>query len=490
MHSFRARLFALWGLSLVACVAVGILFVQLYQQSTEAQVGRAEAVVARACDLIRNRFDFYARAWHGPVPSFADPTLRQELGAVVAVALGRQDGIEGGIWQTEAGSLAYAFPTYQGTGPKTDFPVAERDRVAAINQQALRDEQPAGARAATRAQTLLLHACPLPGPIAGLSAWTMTRVQSALGYGPLQLGLGVLFALMMGITALLTRMLVVWARQLRSIERTLRQADASGLPEIRATGERELDRIVDALNDARRRLGDARRDSERFAARAANAERLAALGRVAAGVAHEIRNPLAVLRLQGENALAGDEARRRTAIVDMLAQVGRLDTLVTELLAMTQRRTPNPTKIDLVPFLQRRLDAHRAAADARRITLACESGVTTATLDVALVERILDNLLTNAVRHAPDGGLVRLTAQHRDGSLAIEVADSGAGVSPTMRERLFEPFVTGRADGTGLGLAIARELADAHGGRLVLRENRAEADAEATIFSLELPQDS
>jgi signal transduction histidine kinase len=144
----------------------------------------------------------------------------------------------------------------------------------------------------------------------------------------------------------------------------------------------------------------------------------------------------------------------------------------------------------MVPFLQRRLDAHRAAADARRITLACESGVTNAMFDVALVERILDNLLTNAVRHAPDGGLVRLTAQHRDGSLAIEVADSGAGVSPTMRERLFEPFVTGRADGTGLGLAIARELADAHGGRLVLRENGAEADAEATIFSLELPQDS
>lgn len=79
MHSLRTRILGLWGLSLVACIAVGFLLVQLYQQSTEAQVGRAEAVVARACDLIRNRYGFYAAGWSGPEPGRLDNKLRSDL---------------------------------------------------------------------------------------------------------------------------------------------------------------------------------------------------------------------------------------------------------------------------------------------------------------------------------------------------------------------------------------------------------------------------
>lgn len=141
MHSLRTRLLGLWGLSLVACIAAGFLLVQLYQQSTEAQVGRAEAVVARACDLIRDRYGFYAACWSGPEPGQLDNKLRSDLGTAVGLALAHQAGVEGGIWQTDAGPLTYAFPTYEGTGPKTDLPIAERDQIQAVNQQAARDEQ-------------------------------------------------------------------------------------------------------------------------------------------------------------------------------------------------------------------------------------------------------------------------------------------------------------------------------------------------------------
>ena len=96
-------------------------------------------------------------------------------------------------------------------------------------------------------------------------------------------------------------------------------------------------------------------------------------------------------------------------------------------------------------------------------------------------------IAANAIRHAPPGGTVTLGAERGEARLTITVEDSGAGVAPEMAVRLFEPFVTGRADGTGLGLAIARELADAHGGQLALR--RSGGAGQGAVFALELPQE-
>jgi len=234
-------------LSLATCIAVGVLLVQLYQQSTSAQVERAQAGAARACDLIRDRYAFYAAGWHGPIPSLSDETLRRDLNTAVALALAREDGVEGGIWQIEAGPLAYAFPTYQGSGPKTDLPEAERDRIRAVNEQTSREEQPIDQQASSRSQTLLLHGCPLAGPISGLTAWTMMRVQAAPGYDRLRLGLGLLLTLVVGMSAWLTRVLVVWTRHIRAIETALGRQDPTRMPAIERTGERELDRIIGVL---------------------------------------------------------------------------------------------------------------------------------------------------------------------------------------------------------------------------------------------------
>jgi signal transduction histidine kinase len=488
VRSLRSRLLGLWALSLAACVAVGILLVQLFEQSTEAQVGRAEAVVARACDLVHERYDFYAAGWNGPVTSLDDIHLRTDLAGAVGLALARQNDVEGGIWQADAGSVAYAFPTYQGTGLKTDLPAAEREQIQLVNQQAARDEQPADRRSSTRAQTLLLHACPLSGPIPGLTAWTMTRVQSAAGLGRLQLGLGVLLLLMVGMSLWLGRMLVVWGRHVRAIEAELGRTAADRIPALTQTGERELDRIISALNDAGERLRGARNQADALSARVARAEHLAGLGRIAAGVAHEIRNPIAALRLQGENALAGDDARRRATIGGMLSQVDRLDALAGELLAMTQRREPRPVSQALGPFLEACVERQRTQAKARNIVIETTADIGSAIFDTEMVGRILDNLLANAIRHAAEGGRVTLSARERERVLTITVEDSGAGIPEAVRDRLFEPFVTGRADGTGLGLAIARELADAHGGRLLLRRAGGERPGEGAAFELELPR--
>jgi hypothetical protein len=94
--SLRSRLLGVWALSLLACSAVGVFLVQFYQQSTTARVGRADAVIARACDLIRDRYDVYAASWSGAATAQSDKTLRSELATAVALALVRQNGVEGG----------------------------------------------------------------------------------------------------------------------------------------------------------------------------------------------------------------------------------------------------------------------------------------------------------------------------------------------------------------------------------------------------------
>lgn len=473
----------LWALSLVASVAVGALLIQLYQQSTRAQAAHAQAVLTNACDLIAGRYEFYVAGWTGPVPKLPDNELRSDLTAAVAFALAHQDGVEGGIWQIDAGPLAYAYPTYEGTGPKTDLPAAERDQIQAINQRALHEEQPVAQDVMSRNQTLLLHACPLTGPISGLTAWTMTRVQSPAGLRPLQLGVGVLLALMILMSVWIGGMLIVWGRHVRNIENALATAGNDRMPAVPRTGERELDRIIGALNDAGQRLADARQEADQMAVRVARAERLASLGRVAAGVAHEIRNPIAAARLQGENALAGDDRRRHEAIGEMLQQIDRLDDLVGELLAMTQRVVPRPEHLDLAGFLEAQIARHKETASAKRLRMRVCSPKGSAFLDPAVIGRVLDNLLTNAIRHAPRDGAVDIVVEHDAACLTLSVEDNGPGVPPEMEDHLFEPFVTGRPDGTGLGLAIARELADAHFGKLTLRPR---TPVQGAVFVLTL----
>lgn len=475
----------LWGLSLLSSIVLGSLLVGLYRQSSEAQVARAQAVLFRACDLVRDRYDFYVADWSGPVEGASDPGLKRDLVAVVDLALLRVDGVEGGIWSATAGSLAYGFPTYEGSGPKTDLPVAEAEQIAAVNRAAMMAERAVDRKVTARSQTLLLVACPLEGPFSGATGWVMTRVRTS---GVLQSAIwALLFLLMLLVltTVMLGRTMFVWGRHVRGIEAALQRGGEADLPAVPRPGERELDRIVDALNLAASRLAASRQEAEGLASRVARSERMALLGRMAAGVAHEIRNPIAAARLQGENALAGDDRRRQGAISDMLLQLTRLDGLVSELLAMTQRVKPVPERVALLRFLRELTETHADAAAARSVTLRVDAPDEVVSFDPAVVRRILDNLLNNAIRHAAQGGCVVLSVRASEKMLSMIVSDDGAGVPDEMQERLFEPFVTGRADGTGLGLAIARELADAHDGRLLLQDR---GGTSMTDFALELPR--
>jgi signal transduction histidine kinase len=479
MRSLRSRLVVLWALSLAASLAVGLLLLQLYRVSSGAAAERAEAALHQGCEAIAEAYGYFATGWAGP-PAGApdggvDARLRRDLGQVVDQALAPFGDLQGGLWQAQAGLIG---------APAAPW----RAAVAALATRAGRDDQAESQAIGSGDTTVLLRACPLTGPIDGLVGWTLARVAAAPGYRQLRLGVGVLLALVLLSSLWLTLMIAGYARRIGAIEAALagHEAetghDAAGgdLPQIALTGERDLDRVVAALNRAGASLAQARARGAALAARVAQAERLAALGRVAAGMAHEIRNPIAAMRLRAENALAveAESGRARTALQAILAQVARLDRLIAELLEMTRAREPAPAPTDLAALLR----GCAAELDESGTRIAVESPERVVMLDSALLRRALDNLVQNALRHAPAGGVVRVVAELAGGRLLIRVRDDGAGVPEALRSQLFEPFVSGHADGTGLGLAIAREMAHAQGGTLALT-----SPEHPTEFTLDLP---
>jgi signal transduction histidine kinase len=483
MRSLRTRLLALWVMLAVSGTVTGLLLLEFYRQSANAQVGRAVDLVTRSCRELDDRFAFFLTGRRGTKDNGLDDALKRDLTTVAQTSLARAPGVEGGFWQSSQGSLAYAFPTYEGTGPKTDVPEAELATIRRVNADALGNDRPMTVQQLGRSQVLVVHACPVAGPLADVTAWTMTRVFTGEGraYDQLLVGLAALALTVLGSAAWLARILFSWSRKLNRLEAALvdHDPDKADLPALSLTGERELDRLVGALNAVGVRLTQARR-------RASAAERLAAVGGLAAGLAHEIRNPIAAMRLKAENALAAsDDGRRTSALRSILKQVGRIDGLLRDLMDTTQRRQPQITEVDLPRFIESTIESHRELATAAGVDLKrgpVEEASAPPEFDPQQMRRALDNLILNAVQNTPRGGTVTVEARHRHGRLCLRVCDSGPGVPDAIRDRLFEPFVTGRVEGTGLGLTIVGEIARASGG-----EARLVSDANGAVFEIELP---
>jgi two-component system sensor histidine kinase ChvG len=209
-------------------------------------------------------------------------------------------------------------------------------------------------------------------------------------------------------------------------------------------------------------------------------DRIDAVDRFAADVAHEIKNPLASLRSALESLDKVEDPGLRRQLTDIAAHdVRRLDRLVTEIAdasridAALSRATFEP--VDLAALAQALVGERNSRRASHPCTLiaAHPPGVPVWVLgDAAQLERVLDNLIDNAVSFCPDGGAVEVAVRRTPGRVVAEVVDDGPGIAPEARERVFERFHSLRpaaeafGSHSGLGLAIARTIAEAHEGTL------------------------
>jgi signal transduction histidine kinase len=245
----------------------------------------------------------------------------------------------------------------------------------------------------------------------------------------------------------------------------------------------ELRGIADGIRGLAHELVQSREATLRLGRELAQKERLAALGRVAAGLAHEVRNPLASIKLRldlSANAYALPEPAKK-AVAAASDEISRLDRLVSDLLLVAGNKLGPRHAVDLGALVRARAEALAPLAATHAVAVRV-SGEGVADVDPESVSRALDNLLRNAVEASPGGSGVEVRVRDAGDAVEVQIEDRGAGVEPARAAELFEPFFTTKAEGTGLGLAISRAIARAHGGDLVYARA-----GEVTRFCLSLP---
>jgi two-component system, NtrC family, sensor histidine kinase HydH len=390
-----------------------------------ALAGRGEAILANAPHW---PYDLGPDEWDD---------LDSRLSEISASALAPFDGVEGGYFlRDHKRFLGASFPTEPAKKKGRDRrgqqgpPPRERDLIEIQSDAAIRRNQPFSVVADVPPSTVAIRTAPVLVDGEAIAAtWTMTRLVDPI-----------------------------------FIDRSVRGYRLSaGL----ALGGIALALLL-TLNLART-VSRQRVERDRLQAELRRSERLAALGKLLAGVAHEVRNPLAGIRSTAQlwQRGIGPDAE---SFEDLLSEVDRLDGIVERLLHFSRAdaREMFPSDLNALAAEAARLATPSAESHQVQIQLDLAASLPPALMAPPAVLQILRNLTANAIQAMPDGGVLRI-ATRLDSSrrrVEVEVADTGQGLSIEALEHLFEPFFTTKPSGTGLGLAIAREIALAHHGEL------------------------
>lgn len=240
--------------------------------------------------------------------------------------------------------------------------------------------------------------------------------------------------------------------------------------------------LADELKEANRNLVAAQADAQR-------SERLAALGQLTAGLAHELRNPLGTIRTSAEmlakRVPASDEiAKELTGYIS--SEVDRTNELVKRFLDFAKPFRLQVTAVDLREVIDRAIHQVKSRAEAKRVTIYRQDSpeLPEIPLDAQWIEQMLANLLANAIDASPEEAVVSVLSREAEGGVELSVADRGAGIPEQNRQVIFNPFFTTKAEGTGLGLAIVSKIVDEHHGRIFVESN----PGEGATFRVWLPR--
>lgn len=217
------------------------------------------------------------------------------------------------------------------------------------------------------------------------------------------------------------------------------------------------------------------------------ADKMAAIGHLAAGVAHEVRNPLSSIKGYATyfGSLFPEDSDNRKAAEVMTSEVDRLNRVITELLEMSRPADVKTRETDVPALLDSSLRLVRQEAESAGVELSVqvdpEAG--SAPVDPDRLTQAMINLYINAIQAMPEGGRLTISAGRRGAALHLAVADTGPGLPVDEARRIFDPYFTTKNTGTGLGLAIVQKIVEAHGGTVEVERT----GPDGTTFAISLP---
>ncbi|MGB9242055.1 MAG: ATP-binding protein [Candidatus Acidiferrales bacterium] len=406
------------------------------------------------------------------------------LAILSRVLLQNTEGVEGGFYAHSTDTLLGDSYSAGETTDSGNQEIASNERfdVLQVAREAVRTRQPSEKVLVTPRDIVLIEAVPIrdaqnvPG-----SAWTLKRLPSLPGTNRLRayltmMGLGVAALICVLLTLFVARNLQLGVLKIEGglahLEHDLTSKIAIG------NDPGEIRRIASAVNRLGATLREKIESSRQIEDQLRHAERLAALGRLIAGVAHEVRNPLATIRLRVQmcQQSSKDPAVHESCTV-ALEEIERLNGMVNRLLNFSQPVQLHPERTNLRVLLEQRLEgfAEKARHHRVRFTTNFFGAPQYLSIDQSRMAQVFDNVIQNAIEAMADSGGTLSMNVTSDGNnsperreVSVEFSDTGSGIDPTVARQVFDPFFTTKSAGTGLGLSICHELVRAHGGEIRL----------------------
>ncbi len=218
----------------------------------------------------------------------------------------------------------------------------------------------------------------------------------------------------------------------------------------------ELQKSLDRLRQAQKEI--------------VHSEKLATIGKMAAHVAHEIRNPLSTIGGFARAILKRpDSVERVTKNAKIIAEEStRLENMLRGVMDFSRPSAPAPKPADFNATVEKAFRTHAELLSSRNIhsSMDLDSSLPEVTFDENQIMQVIHNMIRNAADSMPQGGALGLKTSREGETVCLQIADSGSGIPPHIMDRLFDPFFTTKPDGTGLGLAVSKKIVDDHGGRV------------------------
>jgi len=485
--SFRWQISLLGTLVFVLFLSVLFaVFATLRYTKSAVLSGEKKQLIATAQNLAREYDDKaeFSRQNNEqpPLNNPAAASSREVLALLSRVVLQNVEGVRGGFYSTTGDTLLgdSNFISESSTRNSQSENVSgdERRVLLEVAKRAAETRQTSEQVLSDAANIVLIEAVPIRDGYSVVgSAWTVKRIGVLPGANRFRAYLITVGLSLAALASVLLTLLVIRNLQggVRKIEGGLQSLEQNLASQMESEGDpEEIQRIAQAIN----RLGIALKENiereQQIEDQLRHAERLASLGRLVAGVAHEVRNPLATIRLRVQMCRRDTEkANVRESCTVALEEIERLNGIVNRLLNFARPVQLHRERADLRSLVQERMETFREWAQKGGITLTSEFPQADVSLpvDKDRMAQVFDNVIQNAIEAMSDGGgtlSVKLASQRnvaeKGSGVCVEFRDTGRGMKSSIVSHVFDPFFTTKPSGTGLGLSICHELVQAHGG--------------------------